>query len=164
MTVLAEYLHRHGHTLEPLADQELLALSPGGGWRPAEVDPAISNVAVWDDPALVRQGFRPTILVSAARITPALDPEVVLDRLEDTAATLTYWRRRAGVRRIDDPRHVSDTLGEYSLGPLALSASTVASVWTVRDPTAGVYTALRQVVVTTFPNQVDAQRDALRAR
>lgn len=33
MTVLAEYLDRHGHTLEPLTDPTLLELSPRGGWR-----------------------------------------------------------------------------------------------------------------------------------
>lgn len=162
MTVLMEYLEQHGHTLEPHDEPALLEISPAGGCRRSATDPTITTLAVWDDPALFRQEFQPTIIVSAARITPALDPEIVLDRLDDTAATLTDWRRRAGARKVDDDeRRVSDALGDYRLGPLTLSASTVATAWTVRDATVGAYTVLRQVVVTTFPDQIDAQRDAL---
>ena len=159
MMTLPEYLAEHGHSLSPLADPTLLELSPGGGWAVSEIAEAATNVKVWTDPGLHRDGFQPTIIVSAARITPGLDPNVVLDRLHDNAATLPEWHVRASARSTDEQgRLVSDSLGNYRLEGLELTASTLTTVWTE-----GGSTIIRQVVVTTFSDQLFAHTDALRA-
>lgn len=158
MTTLSAYLTAHGHTLEPLGDPRLSRLSPGGGWRLVEQNEPVGNVAVWADPALGRDAFQPTVVVSSARITPAVDPAVLLDRLDDTAAELDEWTVRAGSREQDGRgRLISDTLGEYRLGDRVLTASTIAAVWS--DAGASY---LRQVVVTTFVDQLSVHGGAVR--
>lgn len=159
MMTLPEYLEKHDHSLTPLAEPSLLELSPSGGWTPSDTAEAADNVKVWTDPGLHRDGFQPTIIVSAARITPELDPDVALDRLNDNAATLPDWHMRASTRSTDEQgRLVSDSLGNYRLEGLELTASTLTTVWTE-----GGATIMRQVVVTTFSDQLFAHTDALRA-
>lgn len=159
MMPLPEYLEKHGHSLSPLPEPSLLKLAPAGGWAISNVADAAANVKVWTDPSLLRDGFQPTIILSAARITPELDPNVVLDRLNDNAATLPEWNLCASARSTDEQgRLVSDSLGNYRLEGAELTASTLATIWTE-----GESTILRQVVVTTFSDQLSAHSDALRA-
>lgn len=159
MTTLAEFLEAGDRVLEPLDDASLAGLDPGAGWRLAEQAVPVGNVAIWAHPGLYRQGFQPTVVLSLARISPAIDLGTLLDRLDDTAATLERWRVRATDRVVDDRgRLVSDTLGEFRVGPHELTASTIATVW--QD---GGATVLRQVVVTTFTDQVTTHSDVLRA-
>lgn len=114
------------------------------------------NVAVWAAPALARDSFQPTIIVSVARITPAIDTQTLFDRLDDTAATLPEWRPRAHARSTEDEgRSVSDTLGDYRLDRVDLTASTIVTAWLDGDST-----ILRQIVVTTFADQLPAHSDA----
>lgn len=158
MTTLSEYLEKHSHSLTPLVDPSLLQLSPGGGWAPSDAAAAAANVRVWTDPGLRRSGFQPTIIVSAARITPELDPKVVLDRLHDNAATLPEWHTRASTRSTDEQgRLLSDSLGDYRLEGLELTASTLSRIWTESGST-----LMRQVVVTTLSDQLSTHADALR--
>lgn len=162
MTTLLDYLEAHGHTLEPLNDPTLREQSPGGGWTAITMDEPIGNVAVWADETLRRDGFQPTIIVSTARITPPVDPATILDRLDDTAATLPEWAPRASARSTDERDClVSDSLGDYRLGEHHLTASTIASVWNESE-NGDEMTVLRQVVVTTFTDQLHAHGDALR--
>ena len=130
MTTLPEFLQVHGLALEPLKDPSLKSLDPGDGWRLIEQTEPVGNVAVWAHPGLGREGFRPTVVVFMARIRPAVDCTMVLDRLADTAAMLGGWQLRA-TRRVEDAqcRLVADTLGEFRVGDHVLTASTIATVW-----------------------------------
>ena len=159
MTTLTEFLEAGDRLLEPLDETSLAGLDPGPGWRLVEQTAPMGNVAIWAHPGLYREGFQPTVIISLARVTPAVDLGALLDRLADTAATLEGWRVRATDRVVDDRgRLVSDTLGEFRVGPHELTASTIAAVWH-----AGGATVLRQVVVTTFTDQVTTHSDVLRA-
>ncbi len=113
----------------------------------------------WADPNLGRMGFQPTVIVSATRIIPAIDESLVLDRLDDTAASLDAWRLRATRRDVDDRgRTTSDTLGECRSGDHSITVSTITTVW----EDAGT-TILRQLVVTTFTDQLPMHSEILRA-
>lgn len=173
MTTLPEFLQVHGFALEPLEDPSLKSLDPGDGWRLIEQTEPVGNVAVWAHPGLGREGFRPTVVVSMARVRPAVDCTTVLDRLADTAAMLGGWQLRA-TRRVEDAqgRLVADTLGEFRVGDHVLTASTIDTVWrdnhtassgdTAGEAEGGA-TVLRQVVVTTFTDQLATHADVLRA-
>lgn len=178
MTTLPEFLQIHGCVLEPLEEPSLRSLDPGDGWRLVEQNEPVGNAAVWVHPGLGREGFQPTVVVSTARIRPAVDCTTVLDRLADTAAVLGGWRLRATQRVKDDRgRWVADTLGEFRVGDHELTASTIATVWrddggdsgegVVSGDTAcesgGGATVLRQVVVTTFADQLTSHAEVLRA-
>ncbi|AWH91896.1 hypothetical protein [Dietzia lutea] len=159
MTSLFEFLDAGDRILEPLDDASLAQLDPGPGWRLVEQTAPVDNVAIWGHPGLYREGFQPTVIISLARVTPAVDRDTLLDRLADTAATLERWRVRATDRVEDGRGHlVSDTLGEFRVGPHELTASTLASVWQESGAT-----VLRQVVVTTFTDQVTTHSGVLRA-
>ncbi|MGN0099651.1 MAG: hypothetical protein ACI39C_01805 [Dietzia sp.] len=159
MTTLTEFLEAGDRVLEPLDDASRAGLDPGPGWRLVEQTVPVGNVTIWAHSELYREGFQPTVILSLARVTPAVDLGTLLDRLDDTAATLERWRVRAADRVVDDRgRLVSDTLGEFRVGPHELTASTIATVW--QD---GGATVLRQVVVTTFTDQVTTHSGVLRA-
>lgn len=159
MTTLTEFIEAGDRVLEPLDDTSLAGLDPGPGWRLVEQTVPVDNVAIWAHPGLYREGFQPTVIISLARVTPAVDLGTLLDRLDDTSATLERWRVRTADRVVDDRgRLVSDTLGGFRVGPHELTASTIATVW--HDSGA---TVLRQVVVTTFTDQLTTHADVLRA-
>lgn len=156
MTSLLDHLEAHGHTMSP-GDDPLPAAAPGACWQEVDQNVPVGNVVVWADPALRRGDFQPTVVASTARITPPVDAATVLARLDDTAATLADWRTRSSRRTADDGGRVtSDTLGDYRLGEHHLTASTRAWVWTD-----GNATVLRQVVVTTFTDQLPTHAAAL---
>lgn len=159
MTTLAEFLDDGNRVLEPLDDSSLARLDPGDGWRLLDQNETVPNVAIWAHPELHGEGFQPTVVLSLARIRPAVDLGTLLDRLDDTAATLGKWRVRTS-HRVEDGRGrmISDTLGEFRVGPHELTASTSATVWQEDGAT-----VLRQVVVTTFTDQMSAHADVLRA-
>lgn len=126
------------------------------------MDEPVGNIVVWADEMLRRDGFQPTIIVLTARISPAVAPATVLDRLDDTAATLPAWVRRACARSPDERgRLVSDSLGDYHLGEPHLTASTIATVWSESDNGDEV-TAVRQIVVTIISEQLPVHSEALR--
>lgn len=158
MTTLTEFLEAGGRVLEPLDDPSVARLDPGDGWQLLDQNEPVPNVAIWAHPGLYREGFQPTVIISLARLTPAVDLGTLLDRLDDTAATLERWRVRAADRVVDDRgRLVSDTLGGFRVGPHELTASTIATVWQESGAT-----VLRQVVVTTFTDQVTTHSGVLR--